>query len=69
MADKPARVSFSPEQQRKVQDLIDAGFIKGRRRALSDTQAELDRLKAENVSLKARVSELENKKSFFSWRR
>ncbi len=60
--ERPPRITFTPEQQKRVDELIDQAYGKGRHRAAREAQAEIDRLKA-------RITELENKKSFFFWRR
>ena len=57
------RVSFSLSQQAKVDELINKAFAKGWRKGTQETQAELERLRAEVVELKA------GKNKFLFWRR
>lgn len=57
------RISFSLSQQAKVDELINKAFAKGLRKGVKETQAELEKLRAEVDELKA------GKNKFSFWRR
>lgn len=56
------RVIFSPDQQARVDELLNTAFGRGRRKAEEEAEAEISALKAE-------IAELKNKKTFAFWRR
>lgn len=62
-SERRERIIFTSEQQKRVDELIDLSYSKGRRKAAQEAKAEIDRLKAEIAELKA------NKNKFAFWRR
>lgn len=62
MADIKPRITFSPEQQKRVDELIDIAYGKGRHKAGVEAALEIN-------ALRTRIAELENKKPFSFWRR
>lgn len=60
--ERKPRVTFSPEQQNRVDELLNTAFGRGRRKAEEEAEVEL-------AALKAEIAGLKNKKTFAFWRR
>ena len=56
------RVTFSTDQQKRVDELLNTAFGRGRRKAEEEAEAEISALKTE-------IGELKKKKTFAFWRR
>lgn len=56
------RIIFTPEEQAKINELIDRAYGKGMRKGAILAQTEIDRLKAE-------IAELKQKNKFSFWGR
>lgn len=63
-SERGPRITFTPDQQKRVDELIDNAYGKGVRKAAREAEAEIDRLKAEIAELKKN-----DKKTFSFWRR
>ena len=63
MADEQIRVIFTPEQQAKVQELMDRAFAKGLKKGSRETEKKYESL---FLPLRAEISALKKPKKWFS---
>lgn len=64
--ERAPRITLTPEQQTRVNQLIDQAYGKGYNKGKAEVEG---KAQDEAARLRARIAELESKKSIFPWRR